>query len=101
MVRPLDISPAVYLAKSTEGFVRRTEVANWLNVAALVATVFLLLSFCILPKKWTHGHYLSICLTIAVGFMEVHKSRTPIDQTKLILIACLHHSFGRKTRPMP
>ena len=73
MVRSLDVPHAVCLANSTEDFIQRTEVANWLNVAALVATVFLLLSFCILPKKWTHGHYLSICLTIAVGFMEVRQ----------------------------
>jgi hypothetical protein len=53
------------------GFIQRTQVANWLNVAALVATMFLLLSFFILPVKWTHRHYLSICLALAVGLMEV------------------------------
>jgi hypothetical protein len=53
------------------GFIQRTEAANWLNVAALVATSFCLLSFFILPVKWTHRHYLSICLAIAVAFMEV------------------------------
>ena len=53
------------------GFIQRTEAANWLNVAALLATMFCLVSFLILPVKWTHRHYLSICVAIAVGFMEV------------------------------
>ncbi len=53
------------------GFIHRTEAANWLNVAAMVATMFCLLSFLILPVKWTHRHYLSICLAFGVGFMEV------------------------------
>jgi hypothetical protein len=53
------------------GFIERTQVANWLNVAAMVATMFCLLSYLILPVKWTQRHYLSICLAIAVVFMEV------------------------------
>lgn len=53
------------------GFIQRSEVASWVNVAAMVATMFCLLSFFILPVKWTHRHYLSICLAIAVAFMEV------------------------------
>ena len=57
------------------GFIQRTQVANWLNVAAMVATMFCLLSFFILPVKWTHRHYLSICLAIAVAFMEVGRLR--------------------------
>lgn len=61
---------AVHLLTTT-GFIQRTEAANWLNVAALVATMFCLLSFFILPVKWTHRHYLSICLAVGVGFMEV------------------------------
>ena len=53
------------------GFEQRTEVANWVNVAALATTFFLLLSFIVLPTKWTHRHYLSICLAIGVGCIEV------------------------------
>ncbi|KAF7509533.1 hypothetical protein GJ744_007933 [Endocarpon pusillum] len=55
----------------SDGFIQRTEAANWLNVAAMVATMFCLLSFLILPVKWTHRHYLSICLALGVGFMEL------------------------------
>jgi hypothetical protein len=53
------------------GFEQRTEIANWVNVAAITASTFLLLSFAILDTKWTHRHYLSICLTVSVVFMEV------------------------------
>jgi hypothetical protein len=59
-----------YSADSS-GFEDRTEIANWVNVAAITASVFLLLSFLVLDTKWTHRHYLSICLTVAVVFMEV------------------------------
>lgn len=55
----------------SDGFIQRTQAANWLNLAALVANIFCLLSFLILPVKWTHRHYLSICLAIAVALMEV------------------------------
>lgn len=53
------------------GFEQRTEVANWVNVAALLSSTFLLLSFALLDTKWTHRHYLSICLTASVVFIEV------------------------------
>lgn len=53
------------------GFDQRAEVGSWVNVAAIFATAFLLLSFIVLPVKWTHRHYLSICLTIGVMFIEV------------------------------
>ena len=62
------------------GFEQRTEIANWINVAAFVAVVFLLLSYSILPVKWTQRHYLSICLVIGVIFMEVCIDRSHQDQ---------------------
>lgn len=46
-------------------------MANWVNVAALLSSAFLLFSFAILDTKWTHRHYLSICLTASVVFIEV------------------------------
>lgn len=60
------------------GFQTRTEIANWVNVAALAVTFFLLVSFIVLPVKWTHRHYLSVCLTIGVMFIEVGSSRVAI-----------------------
>jgi hypothetical protein len=74
------------------GFIERTQVANWLNVAAMVATLFCLLSFFILPVKWTHRHYLSICLAIAVAFMEVCGISTSFLHV-LIAKARIHHTL--------
>lgn len=48
-----------------------TDASNWLNVVGLVCTVFLLLSFAVLPVEKTHRHYLSICLVIAIIIMHV------------------------------
>jgi hypothetical protein len=50
------------------------ESASWINVAGIVCTVFLLLSWAALPIEKTHRHYLSICLAIAVAFMQVRVS---------------------------
>ncbi|KFY39957.1 hypothetical protein V495_05681 [Pseudogymnoascus sp. VKM F-4514 (FW-929)] len=48
-----------------------TDASNWLNVVGLVCTVFLLLSFAVLPVEKTHRHYLSICLVIAIIIMHL------------------------------
>lgn len=48
-----------------------TTAANWVNVAALACSMFLLLSFAFLPVEKTHRHYLSICLAIGTVLMEV------------------------------
>jgi len=53
------------------GFDDRTEIANWVNVAACVLSFYLILSFLVLPVKYTHRHYLSVCLTLGVLFIEV------------------------------
>lgn len=64
---PCPITDWIY----ADGFESRTLAANWVNVGAMCATAFLLLSYICLPIKWTHRHYLSVCLIIAVGFMEL------------------------------
>lgn len=46
-------------------------VAEWLAVASLICCVFLLLSWAVLPIDKTHRHYLSICVTIAVCFINL------------------------------
>jgi hypothetical protein len=48
-----------------------TDAANWINVAGIVCTVFLLITWAVLPVEKTHRHYLSICLAIGVVFMQV------------------------------
>ncbi|KAK0618460.1 hypothetical protein B0T17DRAFT_495887 [Bombardia bombarda] len=45
--------------------------AEWVAVVSTVATVFLLLSWAVLPVDKTYRHYLSICLTTAVLFMNL------------------------------
>lgn len=62
----LDLEPDMRL-----DFAHRTEIANWVNVGAILCSAFLLLSFFCLPVKWTHRHYLSICLVIGVMMMQV------------------------------
>lgn len=54
-----------------EGFLERTEVSNWVNVALVPFTVFMLLSFAVLPTKWTHRHFLSVCLSLAILSMQI------------------------------
>ncbi|KIN04716.1 hypothetical protein OIDMADRAFT_50558 [Oidiodendron maius Zn] len=48
-----------------------TTVMDWINVAGMICTVFLLLSFAFLPVKKTHRHYLSVCLAVAIGLMQL------------------------------
>ncbi|PQE20176.1 g- coupled receptor protein [Rutstroemia sp. NJR-2017a BBW] len=48
-----------------------TESSNWINVAAMLCSVFLLVSFAFLPVDKTHRHYLSVCLTVATIMMQL------------------------------
>ncbi|KKZ63489.1 hypothetical protein EMCG_02220 [[Emmonsia] crescens] len=54
-----------------DDFMKKTEVANWIAVAIFSLNCLLLLSFAVLPVKWTHRHYLSVCLTIGIVLMEL------------------------------
>lgn len=47
------------------------DAADWIAVVSTVCCLFLLLSWAILPIDKTHRHYLSICLTLAVVFMNL------------------------------
>lgn len=48
-----------------------TTSANWINVASMVCSLFLLVSFAFLPVDKTHRHYLSVCMTMGVALMSV------------------------------
>lgn len=48
-----------------------TTAMDWVNVVGMVCTVFLLISFAVLPVKKTHRHYLSVCLAISIAVMQV------------------------------
>lgn len=67
-----------------DGFERRTEIASWVNVAAMFSTLFILFSYAFLPVKWTSRHYLSVCLALGVLCIEVCITRQCLDSlTKL------------------
>ena len=42
---------------------------NYVSVVSVVACVFLLLSFAVLPIDYTNRHYLSVCITIGILMM--------------------------------
>ncbi|KAF1351153.1 hypothetical protein BDV97DRAFT_368817 [Delphinella strobiligena] len=54
-----------------ESFSTYNTVAAWLNVVGFILLVFLLTSFFLLPVQTTRRHYLSICLVIAVIFLNL------------------------------
>ncbi|PGH11103.1 hypothetical protein AJ79_05048 [Helicocarpus griseus UAMH5409] len=54
-----------------DGFMEKTEVANWIAVVVFSLNCLMLLSFAVLPVKWTHRHYLSVCLALGIVFMEL------------------------------
>ncbi|KAI0195926.1 hypothetical protein F4808DRAFT_323664 [Astrocystis sublimbata] len=55
----------------SDNFETATQSAEWVNVAGMVGCAFLLLSWFALPVEKTHRHYLSICLTVAIVFMNL------------------------------
>ena len=55
-------------------FKTMTTTANWVATASVIFTVFLLLSWAVLPVDKTGRHYLSVCLTAAVLLMNVSKT---------------------------
>ncbi|PSS03636.1 hypothetical protein BD289DRAFT_358722 [Coniella lustricola] len=52
-------------------FVQVGIAAQWTSVFSMVCCVFLLVSWAALPIDKTHRHYLSICLVLAVIFMNL------------------------------
>ncbi|EFW13265.1 hypothetical protein D8B26_003994 [Coccidioides posadasii str. Silveira] len=54
-----------------DDFMDKTAVANWLALAVFVVNGFMLITYAVLPVKYTHRHYLSICLIVAIMLMEL------------------------------
>lgn len=52
----------------------KTVAASWLAVTILPLSVFLLVTYAVLPVKWTNRHYITICFTLALSCMQVRKS---------------------------
>ncbi len=53
-------------------FATLPKVSNWLNVAGMVCSLSLLLSFVVLPVEKTSRHYLTVGLVIAVSLLQVN-----------------------------
>lgn len=46
-------------------------IPNYLAIAMIPLVIFLLVSYAVLPEKFTNRHYLSVCFTLGVLFMEI------------------------------
>ena len=55
----------------SDTFEHNKHIAYWFNVPALICQVFLLLTFAVLKKKYSHVHYLSIGLCVSLVVLEV------------------------------
>lgn len=64
---PCPITDWVY----SDDFNTIPKAANWLNVAGMVCSMSLLLSFIVLPVQKTNRHYLTIGLVVAICFMQL------------------------------
>jgi hypothetical protein len=75
MVSLRDVARLWPVSKSNVGFNLELQdkigIASWISVAILPLCIFLLISYAVLPVKWTHRHYLSICFTLGICCMEV------------------------------
>ncbi|KAK2749253.1 hypothetical protein FQN57_006869 [Myotisia sp. PD_48] len=55
----------------SEGFIKQTEIANWIAVVIFILNALVLISFAVLPVKVTHRHYLNVCLIMGIMFMDL------------------------------
>ncbi|OXV07155.1 hypothetical protein Egran_05079 [Elaphomyces granulatus] len=49
----------------------KTSAASWLSVGLFPLSIFLLLSYLVLSEKWTHRHYINICLTLSMCCIQI------------------------------
>lgn len=78
-----------------------TKSASWVNVAGMICSMFLLISFAFLPVSKTHRHYLSICLAIATVFMQVSIPILPKYRKEILTyLAGLYHPTWSQARAM-
>lgn len=49
----------------------KTTAASWLAVGMFPLTAFILITYAVLPVKFTNRHYLTICFTLANAFLQV------------------------------
>jgi len=53
------------------GFYRVNSAAEWISVVGIMASVFVLLSYAVLPIQYTRSHYLSTCLIVSTILINV------------------------------
>lgn len=70
---PCVIHRLTFFTSSIVDFVTLSTVAGWLNVIGLTLQAFLLISYTVLPAAKAQAHYLTICLTISVVFINVSR----------------------------
>ena len=76
-------------------------VTNWLNVAGMVCSVSLLISFLVLPIQTTHRHYLTVCLVISVILIQVGQDIIcGLLVQKLTQAAEFYRTFGGQSPAM-
>lgn len=68
----------------------KASAASWISVAILPLCIFLLVSYAVLPVKFTHRHYLGICFTLGICFMEV---RCCIEGSQNVLLTDMQLAF--------
>ena len=56
------------------------KAANWLNVAGMICSLSLLISYLVLPVKQTSRHYLTVGLVVAICIMQVCQESPLIRQ---------------------
>ena len=66
-------------------FNKLPTVSNWLNVAGMVGSLSLLLSFLILPVERTSRHYLTVGLVLAVSVLQVIYYTDQIEVGSLLI----------------
>ncbi|KAG9556035.1 Trimethyllysine dioxygenase, partial [Aureobasidium melanogenum] len=64
---PCPLTELVY----SDAFPTRELAAGWLSVVSLIASIFLLLTYAILPPEKSHRHYLSIGLIVSNVLLQL------------------------------
>ena len=71
------------------------QAANWLNVAGMVFSVSLLISYLVLPVKQTSRHYLTVGVVVAICLMQVCLQINHTHGRRLTKLAWIHNTPWR------
>jgi len=62
-------------ADQCKDLMKKTEIPSYISAVIFPFVVLLLLSYAVLPAKYSHRHYLSVSFTIGICCMHV----SPLD----------------------